>query len=742
MFIQHDLTLGAPVERDATNEPDSGSSGSSGESSPDWVGMVRSLREALPEQEGMSPGRAAKLASILSRFEQAVADPDHQAGAGKVGELMAQMAQTLVSPTRPEPGHEPVPGSRRAALTEIVDALYGTVAREASEGVSDAVAALYADLRDIRDRLHAASDDDVLGIESEALRPLAGSVREFALRRHLTFARPVWPATKISPDPGAVFVSGGSRLRDLMEPLSAERDLRVLAEAGHREPASARWEQLRSSAVAVFDPMAPDSSPQQRATAFYELGMALAVGRPVVIVTDEPKRLPFDVDVEPVVIGGDADDAETLAAAVDAALYGVQRGEAGDSVRRSLDWLRRYVEEHESPAMLKALDVFDDDAADDPTRARARAATALNHLRSGRPEIVLPIWPGCYPDPAEQRCFHVTAFRQKGARTTQRLLNQACSGSEVFYLRGDEARTPDIMRSIWDEIGRATHVVVDMTGLNDNVLLELGIAHVLGRNVLLISQDPPETFTLWPRPFAKIRCHPYVLTGDGDGDGDGEAALLALFHEFLATSPGAPVPDLADSGTDLGATPSPRFMAQATAAQSLPAGGDRVSAPRSERRIGRAVLNTGKAYVQHVRFVERARRLPRQEVAAALDEYLASLSEPARIGFGLTLTLLAKREKQDAQRRSFIQALSAAVASADKAGSRGRPDVTRVEVDEHGGPSASQVDGSASTPSTTSGTTDVVPFEVAMVRNEEILASWVRLPAHARERAIDEHLSV
>ena len=98
-FIQHDLTLGAPVERDATNEPDSGSSGSSDESSPDWAGMVRSLREALPEQEGMSPGRAAKLTSILSRLEQAVADPDRQAGTGKVRELMLQMAPTLASPT-------------------------------------------------------------------------------------------------------------------------------------------------------------------------------------------------------------------------------------------------------------------------------------------------------------------------------------------------------------------------------------------------------------------------------------------------------------------------------------------------------------------------------------------------------------------------------------------------------------------------------------------------------------------
>ena len=44
---------------------------------------------------------------------------------------------------------------------------------------------------------------------------------------------------------------------------------------------------------------------------------------------------------------------------------------------------------------------------------------------------------------------------------------------------------PDIVRSIWDEICTATYVVCDLTALNPNVTLELGIVHTLGRNVLI-----------------------------------------------------------------------------------------------------------------------------------------------------------------------------------------------------------------------------------------------------------------
>jgi hypothetical protein len=48
---------------------------------------------------------------------------------------------------------------------------------------------------------------------------------------------------------------------------------------------------------------------------------------------------------------------------------------------------------------------------------------------------------------------------------------------------------PNVIRSIWEEIARATHVVVDLTGFNANVALELGIAHTLGKKVLMVGHD-------------------------------------------------------------------------------------------------------------------------------------------------------------------------------------------------------------------------------------------------------------
>jgi hypothetical protein len=102
----------------------------------------------------------------------------------------------------------------------------------------------------------------------------------------------------------------------------------------------------------------------------------------------------------------------------------------------------------------------------------------------------------------------VTAFGPTWANSTRRIVEEAC-GPQIEYIRGDGVLAPDILRSIWDEICSATHIVVDLTGLNANVTLELGIAHTLGRNVLLISQDPQ--VERYFRAIAKQRIHPYTL---------------------------------------------------------------------------------------------------------------------------------------------------------------------------------------------------------------------------------------
>lgn len=58
-----------------------------------------------------------------------------------------------------------------------------------------------------------------------------------------------------------------------------------------------------------------------------------------------------------------------------------------------------------------------------------------------------------------------------------------CMASDDFY------STNDVMKDIWDSINRAYFVVADMTGRNPNVMYEVGIAHTIGKPVILITQN-------------------------------------------------------------------------------------------------------------------------------------------------------------------------------------------------------------------------------------------------------------
>ena len=82
----------------------------------------------------------------------------------------------------------------------------------------------------------------------------------------------------------------------------------------------------------------------------------------------------------------------------------------------------------------------------------------------------------------------------------------------VRYVRGDEAIDPNVIRSIWEELARATHVVADLTGFNANVALEMGIAHTLGRPCLLVGQH--DTIRRLFPMIAKQRLHTYTALSD------------------------------------------------------------------------------------------------------------------------------------------------------------------------------------------------------------------------------------
>lgn len=46
-----------------------------------------------------------------------------------------------------------------------------------------------------------------------------------------------------------------------------------------------------------------------------------------------------------------------------------------------------------------------------------------------------------------------------------------------------------IMQSVWESINRAQVIIADLTERNPNVFYELGIAHTLGKPVIMITQS-------------------------------------------------------------------------------------------------------------------------------------------------------------------------------------------------------------------------------------------------------------
>jgi hypothetical protein len=101
-------------------------------------------------------------------------------------------------------------------------------------------------------------------------------------------------------------------------------------------------------------------------------------------------------------------------------------------------------------------------------------------------------------------------FRE-GPERAYVVIADAARDAEVEPVRGDVAEGQQIIESIWQEICAATHLTVDLTGLNLNVCLELGIAHTLGRPTWLIGAEGTERTLRAKLPgVAKWRCHAYA----------------------------------------------------------------------------------------------------------------------------------------------------------------------------------------------------------------------------------------
>jgi nucleoside 2-deoxyribosyltransferase len=385
----------------------------------------------------------------------------------------------------------------------------------------------------------ARADTDAYKLEREALRPLALQMQDFFLRKHLLLTKPYFPTRAVTPEPNAVFFCGDADLRQLVAQICQTQRLSLQAETASANPAQQRWDQLRTAAVAIFDMRRysreatytnDPPAARQVAAAAYELGIAFAIGKPVVVVAKPNQALPFDVDIEPVRLSGAVNDLDLLTAAIESALYGRQRGGEEGSIAVTIDSLLRLYGNSANSYVRTTVATLDANAASDAIKVRQITAQVIRFIGTEAPWMIFPAWPGDYPQAQGRFCFHVTAFEgsdRPWPKWTKEIVQSECPRG-IVYKRGDQSDERDIIRAIWHDICRAWYVVADISDLNPNAVMELGMAHVLGRKVLLITKDSNMSF--YPDTIAKERKVVYTLTDTNDSP-----ELRTALRKFFAS---------------------------------------------------------------------------------------------------------------------------------------------------------------------------------------------------------------
>ncbi|MDX2157599.1 MAG: hypothetical protein SFW09_13935 [Hyphomicrobiaceae bacterium] len=112
-------------------------------------------------------------------------------------------------------------------------------------------------------------------------------------------------------------------------------------------------------------------------------------------------------------------------------------------------------------------------------------------------------------------------------------IRQVCTSLGLKAARADDLFTANhVMSDIWSSIMCARAVIADCTSRNPNVFYELGVAHTIGRPVILMTQDANDV------PF-DLKHMRYILYTDSDaGRDDLQEKLRKSLRETLGLDAG------------------------------------------------------------------------------------------------------------------------------------------------------------------------------------------------------------
>ncbi len=86
-------------------------------------------------------------------------------------------------------------------------------------------------------------------------------------------------------------------------------------------------------------------------------------------------------------------------------------------------------------------------------------------------------------------CFVLMPFNEQFDRIFNSVIKPAIEKAGLKSLRSDQIFSPTpIVEDIWVHIASSKLVIADVTGKNPNVFYELGLAHAIGKTVIIITQ--------------------------------------------------------------------------------------------------------------------------------------------------------------------------------------------------------------------------------------------------------------
>jgi hypothetical protein len=270
-------------------------------------------------------------------------------------------------------------------------------------------------------------------VEKEELRPLAFTIRNFSARMYTMPARPIWKTANIPVDTNAVFYSGSAEGKTLVAAACRRSGLEILPVPRGESYASARWKQLQKAVTTVFDLQVADGP--ELAAVTYELGIALTIGKPIIVPVSKDQAMPFDVDIDPIVLTEGPEDVAVLESAIDRSVVWTYPRPSADASSKTLDYILSAYQRSQKRVnvdyMLRGL--ADLQKSPDPLAVTRTLVKLFDYLNDGKTMLIRPHWSPVYLDEDSPRLFHVMPFRPKWADTVAAITRETSEAAGVKW---------------------------------------------------------------------------------------------------------------------------------------------------------------------------------------------------------------------------------------------------------------------------------------------------------------------